>query len=330
MKITSKQMIKFFLKKISKKIINKQDAFKSKLYCRINNNKNLLILCDIGGADGLETRWKFFDKYIRTFFFEPDKRSSINLRSKGYEVIEQALWSETKKKQFYLTKKPEVSSFYNPNRSYIDLYSDSERYNIVKVIDMEVSKLDNFINNQNQPHFIKLDTQGSELEILKGSKDTLKNVLGLEVEVNFKPIYKNIPLVCDVENFLNDQDFVLNDFITYNRWERSAYRGFGEINHADALFLKTPEKIIEISEFFSDPMFLFENYVKILFIYNKLDLIVKLSEIISYEHKKALNLNLIIEYLEKNHKRLLSLHKLTDYYTRYLISKDIKFPHWNL
>ena len=93
-------MIKFFLKKISKKIINKQDTLKSKLYCSINYNKNLLVLCDIGGAGGLGVRWKFFDKYIRTFFFEPDKRSSINLKSKGYEVIEQALWSEKKKNSF--------------------------------------------------------------------------------------------------------------------------------------------------------------------------------------------------------------------------------------
>lgn len=330
-------MIKFILHQISQKILNKQDLSKINLFVSINNNKNKLTLFDIGGADGLQTRWKLFEKNIRAIFFEPDQRSFLELKNSGLEVIDKALWSKTTQREFYLTKKLHTSSMYLPNRTYLDLFPDSTRYDIVKTTKVAVTELDNLVNIHNQPHFLKLDIQGAELEVLKGSVNTLKNILGLEVEVNFKEIYKNIPLANDVEKFLYNQGFVLNDFLTYFRWAKSPQRiidkdeiiRFGEIVHGDALFLRTPEKIIEISKNLSEPISLFENYVKILLVYNKLDLLVKLSESISDENNKLLNLDSVIYYLEKNHKRLVFFNKKFLYFTRYFISKDF-LPHWKL
>ena len=62
-------MIKFILHKISKNILNKQDISKTNLFLSINNNKNKLCLFDIGGAGGLQTRWKLFEKNIRAIYF---------------------------------------------------------------------------------------------------------------------------------------------------------------------------------------------------------------------------------------------------------------------
>ena len=330
-------MFKFLLNRLSRRILNKQIVNYCDLFISINNNKNKLCLFDIGGAGGLQARWKLFEKNIRAIFVEPDQRSFLELKNRGLEVVDKALWSETTQKEFYLTKKLQTSSMYVPSRAYLDLFPNSKRYDIVKTTKVEVTELDNLVDIHNQPHFLKLDIQGSELEVLKGSVKTLKNVLGLEAEVNFKEIYEKIPLANDVEKFLYSQGFVLNDFLTYFRWERSPHRiidkdeiiRFGEMIHGDALFLRTPEKIIEISKNLSNPISLFENYVKILFVYNKVDLIIKLSEYISYEHNKLLNLNLIISILEKNHKRLVFFNKKFLYFTRYFISKDV-LPHWKL
>lgn len=322
-------MIKFVLNKISQRLLKKQDFTQLNLFLSINNNKNKLCLFDVGGAGGLQTRWKLFEKNIRTIFFEPDRRSSLELKNIGLEVVDKALWSTSTKKEFYLTKKLHTSSMYIPNRKFLDFFPDSKRYDIVKTIDVEVTELDNLVDINNQPHFIKLDIQGAELEVLKGSSNTLKNVLGLEVEINFKEIYKNIPLTYDVEKFLNSKGFVLNDFLSFFRWERGLHRNFGEIIHGDAIFLRTPEKIIELSKNSSDSISLFENYVKILFVYNKLDLILKFSNYISDKHKKLLNLNAIIFFLEKKHKRLTIFNKIFLYFIRYFISKNI-LTHYKL
>ncbi len=55
-------MFRFLLKRISRRILNKQIVNYGDLFTGINNNKNKLILLDIGGAGGLQNRWKIFEK----------------------------------------------------------------------------------------------------------------------------------------------------------------------------------------------------------------------------------------------------------------------------
>ena len=323
-------MIKLVLNKISRIILNKQDKLKKNFFLSINKNQNKLCVFDIGGAGGLQTRWQTFENYIRPIFVEPDKRSFIDLKKNRKEVIDKALWSNTSKKEFYLTKKKETSSMFLPNRAFLDLFPESDRYDIEKTVKIDVTELDKIIDYKYQPHFMKLDIQGAELEVLRGSKKTLTNVLGLEIEVNFKEIYHDIPLSHDVEEFLKKEGFVLYDFVTLSRWERCVHRNFGEIIHGDALYLRNPEYVINTSKKLSDPIILFENYVKILFVYNRVDLIKRLSKSMSKKHYELLNLKLIIKILEKKLKKIRFYNNFYAYFTRYLISKDIEFPYWKL
>ena len=50
--------------------------------------------------------------------------------------------------------------------------------------------------------FIKLDTQGSELDILHGAGSLLDNCSGLQLEVMFSPLYEGQPLFADVDAYL--------------------------------------------------------------------------------------------------------------------------------
>ncbi len=59
---------------------------------------------------------------------------------------------------------------------------------------------------------IKVDTQGSELEILEGAKETLRSVNLIEIEVTFNPKYDGQPLFAEVDQFLRSQGFVLWKF----------------------------------------------------------------------------------------------------------------------
>ena len=328
-------MTNFILNQISRLILNKQNANKISFFKSINKNKKRLKIFDIGGAGGLQTRWKLYEKIVEATFFEPDKRSSNQLKQKGIKVIEKALWSKKINKKLYLTKKLHTSSFFKPNRKFLDQFSDSQRYDIVDTKEISLSKMDDHINIQNQPHFIKLDVQGAELEILKGGKNTLKNVLAIEIELNFKEIYKKMPLSSYVDNFLKKQNFFFNDYLTFFRWERLPHKAFdevlrmGELVHSDALYIKSQENVIDLANKSNIPMDIFENYIKILFSYNKLDLIKTFSKKINKKENELLNLDKIILYLEKNQKKLIFLNKLFLYFTRYFVSKDI-YSHWKL
>ena len=98
-------MFNFLLNRISRRLLNKQTVNYCDLFIGINNNKNKLVLLDIGGASGLQRRWQIFEKHIRSILVEPDKRSLIELKNSGFEVIDKALWSETTQKNFILQKK---------------------------------------------------------------------------------------------------------------------------------------------------------------------------------------------------------------------------------
>jgi hypothetical protein len=56
---------------------------------------------------------------------------------------------------------------------------------------------------------LKLDTQGSELGVLRGARRRLRTARALEVEVEFNPIYQGQPLFGDVDRFLRRRGFLL-------------------------------------------------------------------------------------------------------------------------
>jgi hypothetical protein len=141
-----------------------------------------------------------------------------------------------------------------PNFPLVDKFFDPERYNIVKTCKILTDTLDSQLlkNNIGSVDFIKIDTQGSELLILKGGENTLKNIIGLEVEVEFVPIYENQPLFTDVDEFIKGFGFTLFDLKRYF-WTRKDTRkknfiGKGQIVIADALYFRTPENICSLPD----------------------------------------------------------------------------------
>ncbi len=88
--------------------------------------------------------------------------------------------------------------------------------------------------------------KGGELNALKGAKNSLSKVLGLEIEIEFQEIYKNKPLYCDINSFMNENDFTFIDFPRLVRWDRdNVYQTVGQCVWGNSLFMRTPEYIIE-------------------------------------------------------------------------------------
>ena len=68
-----------------------------------------------------------------------------------------------------------------------------------------------------KPDFIKIDTQGYELEILKGGVKTIAYAEFVLLEVSFLDIYIDCPLVIDIINFMKEQGFVVYDICSLMR-----------------------------------------------------------------------------------------------------------------
>ena len=74
-------------------------------------------------------------------------------------------------------------------------------------------KLDDVLQELRHPfpyHFLKIDAQGAEYEILRGSENFLKDAcLGLHLELFVLPMYKGIKLLPEVVEYLDPLSFEL-------------------------------------------------------------------------------------------------------------------------
>lgn len=74
-------------------------------------------------------------------------------------------------------------------------------------IEIEVDLLDNISFNREEYNFMNLDVQGYELEVLKGSSQTLQSVDYIMTEINRAYVYKDCALEQDLDAFLSVYNF---------------------------------------------------------------------------------------------------------------------------
>jgi hypothetical protein len=105
---------------------------------------------------------------------------------------------------------------YKPSQSVIDRHPSLSCASLVGTSEFEAKTLDAWAreNGVRYVDYIKLDTQGSELDILRGALRVLETTRIIDLEVEFNPIYENQPLFSDVDFFLRSRGFVLWKFNT--------------------------------------------------------------------------------------------------------------------
>lgn len=229
-------------------------------------------LVDVGAAGDIEPRWKKIETLIDYYGFEPDSRSLENLdetnsNNLSRTIYPYALWEKTEKLSINLCRKEQVSSHFTPNRDFLDKYPDKRRFDVLNKSFVESRRMDEI--DIEHPDFIKIDIQGGELSVLKGSTTTLKRTFGMEIEVEFLEMYLDQPLFGEIVDFLHKFDFEFIDFVNICRWEREAHNEIGHSIFGDALFLKSPEFILDGDVNLDDQT----KYLKILLLYRRFDLI---------------------------------------------------------
>lgn len=202
--------IKHTIKSLATSSFDKRQAL---IVEKIIGSKTISLL-DVGAANGVYDRWSVFKKYIDYFAVEPDSRSSKSVlksnSSREYNsetLITKALWHSEGEVNLNLCRKPMASSIYEPNREFTDLFPEPERNDIVDKVKLPCETAGQ-VARQLRTHFdvIKLDVQGAELDVLRGSTNSLEHALAIDIEVEFCELYKDQPLFDQVFRFCEKQD----------------------------------------------------------------------------------------------------------------------------
>ncbi|HEY7474488.1 MAG TPA: FkbM family methyltransferase [Vicinamibacterales bacterium] len=210
-----------------------------------------LVLVDVGARGGLKRNWAAARRHLRVLGFEPEQREFGQLAGPdssseaGTRYFDVALHDRRGPLRLNVARDRGLTSIYQPNRAFLDSFPDASRFDTVDVHEVQADRLDDHLqaHGLTDVDFLKVDTQGSELLILQGASRVLETaVSGVEVEVEFTPIYSGQPLFAEVDSFLRAQGFLLFDLRPVY-WKRAAGRAIGgprgQIIWADALYLKS-------------------------------------------------------------------------------------------
>jgi len=213
----------------------------------LSNEK--ITLVDIGARGGIDSKWDKLSPFLKVVGFEPEKEECQRINessgslSYSMECLPFAL-GETDNTEATLNVciKPGCSSIYEPNWDFVNQFNFAPHMEVISSFKMFMTTLDNVCNNHHiVPDCIKVDTQGTELDIFKGAKNTLGKVKFIELEVEFNPQYKNQPLFSDVDLYLREQGFMLLGLrrtcwrrVNSNDLPKSPFGG--QIIHGDAIY----------------------------------------------------------------------------------------------
>ena len=181
--------------------------------------KNKIIALDVGAQGGFNSD-NFFPKKYNSFFdevlIEPINSEAKKLENKKF-IINKGLWSsKTKKKLYVLDNRLGSSSMYEPNNIKFDLHNIKEKkysdYQVTRSIEVECDTLTSQLESINIKHldYLKIDTQGAELEVLKGLGNY--RPIFIKVEVHFFSMYRDVPSWHQLINHLYELNYVLIDW----------------------------------------------------------------------------------------------------------------------
>lgn len=239
------------------------------LFAKTNGDLPTLTLVDVGFRGGVLPEWEALAAHTHTIAFEPAADEYERLRKKfaaeggRFSIYPYAIGKRVGTESLAITKLPFSSGIKPGDSAFLERMCESVRENlrVIGHCPVDVVSLDSISEKVglHAANFLKIDTEGTEAEILEGAAGLLRspNLFGVKTEVWFGEIKGNPSEFSSIDCQLRDAHFHLFDLTTckYPRrtfeqgklvigpmrlpWKLNPF-GMGQMLTGDALFLKDP------------------------------------------------------------------------------------------
>jgi FkbM family methyltransferase len=148
---------------------------------------------------------------------EPDAEEAARvqeaLRDDGWRgvTIAPVAVGRRRRATLHVTAKPGYSSLLRPDAAVAGRYVKAANFEVVAEQPVDVVPLDEVVPGEAPVTIVKVDTQGTELDILQSAPALLGRTAAVLVETEFEPFYAGQPLFGDVDRHLRSHGFRLGD-----------------------------------------------------------------------------------------------------------------------
>jgi FkbM family methyltransferase len=211
------------------------------------------VVVDAGARYGLHPSWVDLRGLAEFHLFEMDEEEAARLKRKYQSdgritIYPVALYSSDTTLTFRVSEHQALNSVFHSNEKLLqnneymlrDFAVTAERSTQARALDSLFAGRD--------IHFLKLDVEGAEFELLKGAREKLQtSVLGVRSEVLFAPVYEGAPLFGDLHRLMLDNGFELLNFDytgAGNKAARFTLPGrYGKLLSSDAVWVVSNERL---------------------------------------------------------------------------------------
>ena len=175
---------------------------------------------------------KFYCFEPSTSAFNHLQKFVLKEKNNKIKIFNHGLYSKVCKKKLYSNKDfNDVNSFLK--RSKVKYYDPSLTFSFSE--DVENTTLDKFAQKEKIKNIdiLKIDTQGSDLEILKGASFLIggQRIKAIIIEAYFIQHYEKQPLISNIINFL-----IKKNYFIYNL-NNLFYSDNGQVRYCDLIFI---------------------------------------------------------------------------------------------
>ena len=191
-----------------------------------------IVVADVGSIGGLARRWAPAASVVAPLLFDP-REGGAERREGRARIFPVALAAAPGTARLNLTALGNMSSTLTPNAALLARFRKKPAHTrLVGQAEMPADSLDNVAQAAGVAvDVLKVDTQGSELDILRGAEASLKSsVFFAEVEVSFLERYRGQAPFDGVVAHLRGRGFELIDLYRAKRYRHANSAGIGNVS----------------------------------------------------------------------------------------------------